>query len=637
MIWISLRTLRDRWPSFAGSLLIIALGVAQISAVGMTLLAAGRDGRDFEGALNLLGMTMVVTTFVSVFVIASTFAYSVAQRRREFALLRSLGAGPVRVRAVLYGEALLIAAAAGAAGCLLGLPVAEGLLRLMYAAGITPGVPEVRYEAAPLAVAACVGTAVALAGVWGPARRIRRIRPIEALREASVDTGAMTFGRWVLGLGCAGLAAFIGYALVNATGDVVFVLTMGMGMVAIVAAAFLAPVLVPPVAAALSWPASFLPGAGAMLVRENMRTAVRRTASLCAPVLLTVGLSGLLAGSVSLTSAAMARATAEWTSADMLVTATGGGGLSEDVLDRLRAVPGAELAVLDVADADLGAIAAPVAFADPGDLARAIDPPAVQGSLSELREGGLVLDALVAAESGLEVGDSVEVRLPGGAGTELRVQGVLAEGPWNAMSYAAVPPGSEAAEAAAAAGPEGPGATFLYASAGAGTGPEELRGALEEAVGDADARVDAAGEVEPGRQENDRMVAVLGALVLGMGLFCSCLAIANTLVMSAGDRARDLGALRLAGASPGQVLRVVAAEAAAVVALGALLGWGVVIGVLTLLQRALSAEVAGVPLALPWGPLLGLSAVCALIALPSAVLPARAVLRRSVSLTGVRE
>src|SRR5690606_39998220 len=65
----------------------------------------------------------------------------------------------------------------------------------------TPGVPEVRYEAAPLAVAVCVGTAVALAGVWGPARRIRRIRPIEALREASVDTGAMTFGRWVLGLG----------------------------------------------------------------------------------------------------------------------------------------------------------------------------------------------------------------------------------------------------------------------------------------------------------------------------------------------------------------------------------------------------------------------------------------------------
>ncbi|WP_017592487.1 FtsX-like permease family protein [Nocardiopsis potens] len=637
MIWIAVRTLRDRWPSFAGSLLIIALGAAQISAVGLTMQAAGRDGRDFSGALNLLGMTMLITTFVSVFVIASTFAYSVAQRRREFALLRSLGAGPVRVRAVLYGEALLVAAVGGAAGCALSLPLAEGLLRLMHAAGIAPGVPEVRYEAVPMALAACTGTAVALAGVWGPARRIRRIRPIEALREASVDTGAMTLGRWVLGLGATGLAVLAGYGLVNATGDGAVPLTMALGMVSIVAAAFLAPVVVPPVAAALALPAALLPGAGALVVRENMRTAVRRTASLCAPVLLTVGLSGVLAGAVSLTSASMARATAEWTSADLVVTATGPGGLSGGTVDRLRAVPGAELAVLDVAEAGLGPVSAPVAFAEPGALARAIDPPAVRGSLSDLDEGGLVLDPLAAAETGLDVGDRVEVRLPGGARAELRVRGVLAEGNWNATSYAAVPPGSAVAEAAAAAGPEGPGATFLYASAGPGTGPEELRGALEEALGGAAARVDAVGEVEPGRQENDRMVAVLGGLVLGMGLFCSCLAIANTLVMSASDRARDLGALRLAGATGGQVLRMVAAEAAAVVALGALLAWGVVIGVLAVLHRALSAGVDGLPLAVPWGPLLALTGVCAAIALPSAVLPARAVLRRSASLTGVRE
>ncbi|WP_460863850.1 FtsX-like permease family protein, partial [Nocardiopsis coralliicola] len=116
---LSLHTLRERWSSFLGTFVLIAVAVAAIAALGTALAAAGRSG-SFGGVANLLASAALLTAFTSVFVVASTFAYSAAQRRREFALLSALGAGPRRLQAVLAGEALLVAAAAGTAAWVAG-------------------------------------------------------------------------------------------------------------------------------------------------------------------------------------------------------------------------------------------------------------------------------------------------------------------------------------------------------------------------------------------------------------------------------------------------------------------------------------------------------------------------------------
>ncbi|MDA0567739.1 ABC transporter permease [Streptomonospora sp. S1-112] len=633
MIAVALRALRERWVAFAGTFVIIAVGVTQVAALGLTMAATGRDPA-FDGVLDILAMTMVVTTFVSVFVIASTFAYSIAQRQREFALLRTLGSGPRRIAAAVYGEALLVAVSAGAVGCALAQPAATALLALLHGIGMVPEAPPVRYETEALVPALGTGVAVALAGVWGPARRIRRIKPIAALREASVDARAMTLGRWVLGLGCAALSAFAGYALLEASGDGVAPLTMGLGMSAIVAMGFLSPVVIPPLAAALTWPLRGLPGAGAMVVRAGMSAAVRRTAALCAPVLLTVGLFGIAIGLVSVVNGVAARAMAEWTSAEYTVTATGGGGLSREQVARLRALPGARTAVVREAEVGLGGVAHVVRVVDPEDAAAAIDPPADEGDFTALGAGGVAVDAATARDNGWRAGDEVVLRLPDGARVRARVAAVLAEGPYTPVTYVSAP---------LLAGHGTAPAPYAYVGA---DGPAEAAGAaggdlgerLEAAVDTDTARVDPVGAIEPGREENNRMVLLIGAVLLGMALFCSCVAIANTLVMSTADRVRDFAALRLAGADRAQVLRLVAAEAVAVVGIGAFLGTAVTAVTLAPLATALGEGLSGVALSMPWWQLAVMTGVCAVIAVAAAVAPAAVATRTSpVQALGARE
>ncbi|NYI96789.1 putative ABC transport system permease protein [Streptomonospora nanhaiensis] len=644
---MSLRTLRERWVPFLGTFVIIAAGVTQVAALNLTMAATGRDPA-FDGVVNILAMTMMVTTFVSVFVIASTFAFSVAQRQREFALLRTLGSGPRRIAVVVYGEALLVAGAAGALGCVLAQPAATALLALLHGIGMVPAAPPVRYEAAALVLALGTGVTVSLAGVWGPARRIRRIKPIEALREASVDARAMTPGRWVLGLGCAAMSALAGWALPEATGDGVPALTMGLGMSAIVAMGFLSPVVIPPLAAALTWPLGGLPGGGAMVVRAGMSAAVRRTASLCAPVLLTVGLFGIAIGLVSVVNGVAARAMAEWTSAEFTVTATGGGGLSADQVARLRALPGAQVAVVREAEIGMGGAAHVVRVVDPEDAAALIDPPAEEGDFAALGADGVAVDAATAGEYGWGAGDEVRLRLPDGERVRARVAAVLAEGPYTPVTYVAAP---------LLAGHGGGTATAPYAYVGTGGGAQaaaghradgavagtgaaggDLEERLEAAVDADTARTDPVGAIEPGREENNRMVLLIGAVLLGMALFCSCVAIANTLVMSTADRVRDFAALRLAGADRAQVLRLVAGEAVAVVGIGAFLGTAVTAMTLVPLAAAMGEGPAGVALSMPWWQLGVMTGVCAVIAVAAAVVPAAFATRTSpVQALGARE
>ncbi|WP_460861795.1 ABC transporter permease, partial [Nocardiopsis coralliicola] len=501
--------------------------------------------------------------------------------------------------------------------------------------GAAPEPPAVPAEPVALVLAFGTGCAVAMAGVWGPARRIRRVQPVEALRDASVDTHAMTAGRWVLGAGAAAATALSGYGLARAEGDGMVPLSVLTGMGAILTAAFLAPVVIPPLARLLTAPLSRLPGAGAVpqLVRESMTASVRRTASLCAPVLLTVGLTGVLAGPVAVTSAASAAATLPWTAADATATASGaaasgdgqgGGGVPERLLAAL-ARGGAEVAELreiDVAPVGAEPDAAPAldgtALAvDPAAITAAIDPPASDGAFADLAPGGAALAEGDAAALGAAAGDTVEVRIgAGGDSVRLRVDAVLAAGPWNGFSYIAPPDGI-------GGGP----VRFAYLGAPSGADPEEARAAWAEASGGAPVRIDAAGAVEPGREGNDRLVRLFGAVLLTAVLLSSCTAIAGTLVMSAVDRRHDLAALRRAGASRRQVLGAVAGEALGVTAVGALLGTGVTVAVLAVLRSALTAWAPAVPLAVPWGLLLGLTALCTVIALPAAVLPVNAALR----------
>ncbi len=267
---------------------------AERSALESSLDAGRRDG----GSI-LLGTMASISGFVSVFVVSSTFALSVAQRRREFGLLRSIGATPRQIRRMLLGEALAVGVCAAGCGALLAVPLAPVLGRLLERATLvaTGFTPEI--VAWPLAGAAGVGILVALLGAWSASRRAGKVAALEALRTSYVETRAMTPARWLFGalFLLAGLGLSVGS--VPSGASAVLNAAAFVGMALITGIALLAPVIIPPAAHVMAWPFTRLRGATGILVRENTLVAVRRTASTAAPILVTVGFAALVSGVIA--------------------------------------------------------------------------------------------------------------------------------------------------------------------------------------------------------------------------------------------------------------------------------------------------------------------------------------------------
>lgn len=589
-----------------------------------------KDRATLDNTNVLLGIAAGVAGFVAVFVVASTFAFAVAQRRRELALLRTIGATPRQVRRMLLGEALLVGVIASAFGCALAPPGAILLGHWLADRGLAPSWFGVTLSWWPLIIAFTTGVCVALLGVQAASRRAGRVRAVEALRDAAVDRSVMTIGRWLFGL------AFLGGGLATLVTQVAsdpgaagnrkgYTPTI---MMLIAGLALLAPLVVPPLARLLTWPLGRTSGAGGMVVRENALTAVRRTAAAAAPVMITVGLAASLLGAGSTVDATRAADLRHETNADYMVMPTDGARLSSIVVDRVRSIGGVDVAVsvpTTVYMLQDGVSLQRVATqaTDPAELTRMTRYPVLSGSPAELRDDSIVVDQ----DSNVRAGDHVAIWLGDGTRTELRVAAVLKSGIDGTGAFLTPKYGG-------AAGPQRidvklrPGAdvaavttALRAATQGLGAKVVPVRAWLTDTNG------------MHGRSSRLGMLVVLGIALAYCGI-----SIANTLAMATTDRVRDQAILRLSGATPRQVLRVVAGESLLVVVVGAVLALGV--SVLSLVGqwaalRQLSSEAS---IVIPWGPVIGITAACGLIALVSSLLPARAAMRIGpVEAAGVRE
>lgn len=282
-----------------------------------------RDGEALTAMNAMFGTAGGVTGFVSVFVVASTFAFAVAQRRREFGLLRTAGATPGQIRRMVVSEALVVGVIASAARCVLGSHGAPKLAEWVVAERLAPRWFTIGDHTWPYHVAFWTGLLVTLCGVMAASWRAGRTGPAEALREASVDSRAMTWGRRLFGGGLLVTAAVtLVLALVTDPGSLLQRKTyVSRPMLLITAVALLAPVLVRPLARLIAWLPARLPGACGMLVRENAAAGVRRTAAVAAPVLVTAALAGSLLGATATLDEARATEVREQTVASCPVSA----------------------------------------------------------------------------------------------------------------------------------------------------------------------------------------------------------------------------------------------------------------------------------------------------------------------------
>ncbi|MGY0059890.1 ABC transporter permease [Streptomyces sp. LZ34] len=577
-------------------------------------LAPVRDAKTRWIGSQVLTAMAALSAFATVFVVASTFAFSVAGGRRELGLLRAVGATGRQLRRLLYGQALAVGAAGAAAGALLGAALAPTLGGVLTDAGFLPPGFAVHRQAWVLAATFTAGLAVALTAVWSASRRAAGTGPLEALREAAADDRPMTRARALTGIAftALGCAAAAGTAFADPTDMTTLALCTAVGLVTGVT--LLVPAVVPPLVRAVTRPLARRRGALGMLVREGMLAAVRRTASTTAPVLATVGFTVLITGNTQTSVHSYAtRDTASVRAEAAVVARDGTPGLSDAAAG---SVPGAGLLATTVYG---GAAKTPVEAAgvDPAAFAEVHHRlRTVSGSLARLRGPG----TLAVTESALATlggRTTTTITFEDGRAERLRIVAVLSDRTAPTPYAALLPRDTVRAHDPSAL-------TDVVYRTGPDPGPAALRrlGAEEVSVAAYAGRADA---------EEDRLVEVFTLLLVAMSAGCTGVAVANTLLMSTADRLRDLRLLRLSGATTRQVLWTVAAETAFVVALGSVLGALTALPSLLGVRAGLSGTL-GVPvrLVVPAAPVAAAVAGCLALALAASVLPARAALAKAV-------
>ncbi|MFD0539531.1 FtsX-like permease family protein [Actinomadura luteofluorescens] len=335
MLRISASTVRDRWPLFTGALLTVSLGVALVQSSVLVLLSTGEpkippgtSGRTAEqiregyvGAATLLGMATPLAMFLAVFIVGSTFAFAVEQRRKDLALLRMLGGSRPQLVRLLLGEAFLLGLAGSVVGILLGVPGTWLQARLLVGIGLLPSGFSPRWSAGVLLMSPGVGISVAIFGVLSASYRAARVRPLDALRGAPRATRVMTVGRWLSGV--SSLALTILMISAGHGADLLGALLFGMAVSIFgsIALSALSPLAVPLVGRALG--TVLRTGVLGELAQANLRDAVRRSASTAAPVIVLVGLLIGLTGALNSLARATGADLERLTAADLVVTSKG--------------------------------------------------------------------------------------------------------------------------------------------------------------------------------------------------------------------------------------------------------------------------------------------------------------------------
>ncbi|MEU8542154.1 ABC transporter permease [Streptomyces sp. NPDC048717] len=648
---VAVATLRKRWLGFAGSFVALTLGVALISATGLLVsTSAGLENNDpsAPSLKKLLTFMAGMSGFVSLFVVASTFAFAVAGRRRETALLRAVGATPRQVRLLVLGEALAVSLAASVCGALLGTAVAPLFARWLIAREAAPEGFAVDFSVTPLLVAAAVEVAVAVAGAYAAARRAGRVRPVEALGDAAVDGKVMTLGRWVWAVGY--LAVFGTVLALFATmppgmdqdpqlrdPQNLPVWTLLIDVMAIMAVALFAPLLIPPLVRLLTLPVPLASGAVGLLARQNALAAVRRTVSTATPMFLVIGLTGTVVGSTLTFGDARTLQSRDALSARYVVEPAKGPVLGPGTVEKLRALPGVGTTTIRTtwlnglsggAGFSPAAAGTLSATAVDGNAAATWKLPAEAGSLDDLKGSTLAVSGELAKANGWQVGDKLDTTLDDGTPRTLTVV-ALVKTPLS-LAEVLLPYSVVAGHLSADRGPT---AAFLTAPDGAAAP------ALDPAAGLKVTAADAWGGADDARSHADWIAMIA---ILGPALLYALIAIVNTMMMSTGDRLRDFATLRLTGGNDRQVLAMVGVEALltalTATALALLVTTGTQAATLMLIGNRILTAGPALPLRLPWSALGGAAAAGLALALVASLLPARLALRaRALDLAAARQ
>ena len=599
-----------------------AIGSPDIEVLtGAEAIEQARDAAGTSMAfLNTFLMTFaLVAILVGSFVIYNTFSITVAQRTRDTALLRAIGANRKQVMRSVKLESVLVGLFGSAIGVALGIATARGIAAVFTIVDIELPSTAIVVNPSTIQTAMIVGTLVTVFAAYMPARRMGKVAPIAALRDVAIDRTGTSKRRAVIGtLMTVGGAALVGSGL---SGDEFDPVLQG-SLLVFVGVAMLGPVIARPFVALVGAPLR-LRGMAGTLARQNAARSPRRTSATASALMVGVGLAVLMTVLAASTKSSMGKSIDTTVRSDWIVETTWGmGGLSPEAAARIDALAEtASVSPLRFTPAEIDGSSTPLMAFDPANQ-QGIDLQPVAGDLVNLSPTGIAVWQSSADGSKLAVGDQLTVTFPETGDQSLTVEAIFAEqGPSNGYVISLAAYEANVADVVD---------NYLAVNTTPGVSATDARAAIESVLDDyPNASVKTQEEFKgtlAGRIDKMlNLIYVLLFMVLTIALF----GIANTLALSVFERTREIGLLRAVGMSRKQLRQSVRWESVMIALLGTTLGGAIGFGFAWALVESLKEQ--GIDtLTIPATQLGGVVVVAAVASVVAAALPARRASRLDV-------
>ena len=523
-----------------------------------------------------------IALFVGMFIIYNTFSIVVAQRARDMAMLRAIGASRAQVVRSVVFESVAVGVVASALGLGAGVLMSFGLRALLSGVGLE--VPSGAIVIAPSTVitAFVVGIAITVASALWPAVRSSRVKPIAALRDVALDVSGSSVARTGAGVAVVTLGAGAFIAGILNIGPALALI--GFGTVATIIGVFvLGPVFARPLMHVLGAPVEAVSGITGRLARKNTRRNPKRTSATASALMIGVTLVGFITILASSFKAAISDTLSESLKADYVVGAGsfGGGGLSPEIEADLSALR--EVAAVSPARAtsvEVGGTSTELAAVDIRTIDRVADLGVRAGRLADLSGPSVAVEDRKAEEDGLAVGDKLTVTFARTGAVELTVRALIDRPPpgFDGVVYVV---GLDTYQANVTDQLN----RQVFVKVADGVSPPQATAALETVLArwpNGQLRDQAAFEKGIASQIDIILNLIYG--LLGLAIVIALIGIANTLALSVHERRRELGLLRAVGMTRTQVRGAIRWESVMIALMGTFLGfilavagaWGII-------------------------------------------------------------
>jgi putative ABC transport system permease protein len=573
---------------------------------------------DFLGFFQTLLLAFAgIAVVVAAFSIHNTFSILIAQRTRESALMRAVGASRRQVVLTVAAEALAIGVLATAIGFAAGIGIA-GLLQSLMESGLELPAADLVIGPGAIIASVIVGVGTTLVASVGPAIKASRVPPLAALRDVDIDRSGASMRRALFGTLVAGAGVA---ALITATSTPESAMARaGLGSLGLlVGAVVLGPVVARPAAAVLgAGPAAFR-GVTGRLARRNAMRNPRRTAASASALMVGAAVVGLFTTVGASIKASIDETVDDDFAGDLIVLPEGFSGslLSPDLAPAIAELPDVESAVgTAYGPTVIAGDTVEVAATDVSGLAAVFDVGVTSGSLDGFADTDVAISEEFADDSGLAVGSSIPMTWVDGTTTDHLVTAVYHD----RMTFGDVIVSADSLAAHVAQD----NVTVVLVDVADGASLDAVKADVAALA----ARFGAPEPMDRGEYsdavgaEIDTMLYFVYGL-LGVAVIIALMGIANTLSLSIHERRRELGLARAVGQDRSQVRATVRWESVIIavfgtvggVGLGSFLGWGLV--------RALETQEGFGTFALPIVPLAVVLVLAAAAGVLASLRPAR--------------